>query len=364
VEYAPPAEDDPEWMNVDTPEPAPERARPFTLLDGLRGLSEYLTSRGGRKLRTGIATLDRSTDGGLACGLHVIGGLPGSGKSALALEIALNVVKAGGRVLYLSLEMDRYEVAKRVAQRVWFDETGNTITERGLVDLARQNGKAMDDTLLRGDALWHTQADALEVGDLETLGGGDIDCICQEIAAFRERCAGGKHLPLVIVDYLQYVGSKHNRAQDRRVLLVEIAQKLKAQTLQGEGCVVLGLSSINRDAYYDTPSLEMLKEAGEVEYTAQTVHILGYRFRDYPNREAVRSFVQEHKDDATRHYALYCMKNRGGAPRDAWIDFDAAAMTVSPADNPNPYPAVGTMLPAEKQGKAARKQTKTQLPEA
>jgi hypothetical protein len=97
--------------------------------------------------------------------------------------------------------------------------------------------------------------------------------------------------------------------------------------------------------------MEMLKEAGEIEYTAGSVHILGYRFRDYPNREAMRQFVSEHKNDPIKHCALYCLKNRHASPRDAWIDFDAETMSVRTADNPNPYPVDVLVPPADKPSK-------------
>jgi replicative DNA helicase len=358
LEYIPP-EDAGAWMDVDTaterqnnapPNLDQEQERPFTLLDGLQGLADYLTTRGGRKLRTGIQSLDLATDGGLSCGLHVIGGLPASGKTALALEIALNHVRSGGRVLYLSLEIDRFELSKRVAQRIYARETGETITDNGLTECAKEDKKAFEDVLFKGRELWHTQANALEIWDLERLGSDDIDRISTEIEAFRERCSGNDKLPLVIVDYLQYVHSK-NRNQDRRILLIEIAQKLKAETLKGEGLVVLGLSSLNRDSYYDRPCIEMLKEAGEIEYTAGSVHILGYRFRTYPNKDAMKEFVSNHKNDPIKYCALYCLKNRHSSPKDAFIDFDAETMSVRTANNPNPYPEVDTLVPPEKGNK-------------
>ena len=64
---------------------------------------------------TGLAGLDKLLGGGyINSGLHVIGARPAIGKSALALQIALNAAKAGTRVLYISLEMDPEDCTARL----------------------------------------------------------------------------------------------------------------------------------------------------------------------------------------------------------------------------------------------------------
>lgn len=66
-------------------------------------------------VKTGLAAFDRLLGGGLANGgLHVIGARPAVGKSALALQIALNASMAGTRVLYLSLEMSAEDCSARL----------------------------------------------------------------------------------------------------------------------------------------------------------------------------------------------------------------------------------------------------------
>lgn len=53
-------------------------------------------------ISTGVPGLDRVLKGGLRPrGLHVVGGMPGTGKTTLAQQISYHHAKAGGRVLYL-----------------------------------------------------------------------------------------------------------------------------------------------------------------------------------------------------------------------------------------------------------------------
>ena len=53
-------------------------------------------------ISTGVPGLDRILNGGLRPrGLHVLGGMPGTGKTTLAQQISYHHAKSGGRVLYL-----------------------------------------------------------------------------------------------------------------------------------------------------------------------------------------------------------------------------------------------------------------------
>jgi len=56
-------------------------------------------------LTTGLPSLDRATLGLEGQRLYVLGGRPGAGKSALAIQIACHAARAGNRVVYWSLEM-------------------------------------------------------------------------------------------------------------------------------------------------------------------------------------------------------------------------------------------------------------------
>jgi replicative DNA helicase len=63
---------------------------------------------------TGLAPLDRELGGGLSAGLHIIHGSPGSGKSALSLQIA---AVCGAPALFLTCEMRALELFRRHTAR-------------------------------------------------------------------------------------------------------------------------------------------------------------------------------------------------------------------------------------------------------
>lgn len=68
---------------------------------------------------SGLLRFDKLLGGGfINGGLHVIGARPAVGKSALALQIALNAARNGVKVLYLSLEMRAEDCSARLVGNI------------------------------------------------------------------------------------------------------------------------------------------------------------------------------------------------------------------------------------------------------
>jgi DNA repair protein RadA/Sms len=66
---------------------------------------------------SGLGEFDRVVNGGLPAGsVTLLAGEPGVGKSTLALQVALGVVRSGGRALYVTAEESPEQVARRVAR--------------------------------------------------------------------------------------------------------------------------------------------------------------------------------------------------------------------------------------------------------
>ena len=88
------------------------------LADALSGLCDRVERQAEGKapcVPSGLAGLDRMLGGGyINGGLHIIGARPAVGKSALALQIALNAARAGTKVVYVSLEMDPEDCTARL----------------------------------------------------------------------------------------------------------------------------------------------------------------------------------------------------------------------------------------------------------
>lgn len=70
-------------------------------------------------VKTGLQEFDRLLGGGLINGgFHIVAARPGKGKSALAMQIALNAAKRGVKVLYISLEMSPDDCTSRLTANI------------------------------------------------------------------------------------------------------------------------------------------------------------------------------------------------------------------------------------------------------
>jgi len=171
-------------------------------------------------LPTGIATIDRITDGGLRAGEpFVIGGAPNAGKTTLALSIAFAWAQQGKHVAVAAFDEPKKRIVPRLGQFLGFDRKG----------LARG-----------GTAEERAQMDALPIRAYDGRKEGmSIEWIAEKL---------GEHGPgVLVIDSLQMCVSK---AVTERM---NEAQALKATcgaiTRIAADHIVLVTSEINRDYY-------------------------------------------------------------------------------------------------------------------
>jgi len=233
---------------------------PKLLVDVLdEAIAELRRRAAGEKLgaETGFVDLDRLT-GGLRPGqLVVIGARPSMGKSALALDIALNVAGMNGPVLFVSAEMGSGELANRVLAG------GGVSSDRILAgrldetDFRRLGHR--DDTLAKVPLVIDDSPGA-------TLAG---------IRARARRQASRDGLALVVVDYLQLVEAG-GRRERREAEVAEISRGLKALARELH-VPVIAAAQLNRGVELRTdkrPYLADLRESGQVEQDADLVLLL------------------------------------------------------------------------------------------
>lgn len=185
-------------------------------------------------LRSGIPTLDGTLDGIYGSRLYILGGRPGSYKSAFAWQIAAHAACSGRPAGYISLEMDEEELGDRVLRRA-----GDREVPRGIPIHVDRDSRTLD------EILWS----ALEL---------------------RER----HRVEIVVVDHVQLI--RHvGRGMSRFDALCEISGRLKGLAMR-LGVPVLALSQLSREVEKDNraPRLSDLRESGNLEQDADVVMFL------------------------------------------------------------------------------------------
>ena len=221
---------------------------------------------GGRAkiIPTGFQALDNLIGGFRPGGLYVVAARPAVGKSALALNFALNAL-AETSVLFFSQEMSRTELASRA------------LAIRGQVNLSAVLGirplksqpDGPDDELGRLiEAARHRTPGVLLIDDRAHRSPA-------EVARVTRRAALQRGVKVVVVDYLQRM--KHDRGAGDTISSQVGASAKALKTLAMEcGVPVVCLAQLNRQSAKGgvRPDLHDLRDSGEIEQEADCVMLL------------------------------------------------------------------------------------------
>lgn len=234
------------------------------LSNAVAGVEEaHRSGRGFSGLSTGIRDLDFKI-GGLAPGkLYIVAGRPAMGKSALATNIAWNVVRAGTPVAIYSLEMAADEIALRIAS-----------AECGVSSEVLAGGGGDGDIRKLIEVQSRIERLPLFIDD---RGGISIAQLSARARRMRRRHGIG----LIVVDYLQLMRA-HSWGENRVQELTEITSGLKALA-KDVGVPVIALSQLSRkveERENKRPMLSDLRESGSIEQDADVV-IFVYREEYY-----------------------------------------------------------------------------------
>ena len=232
-------------------------------------------------IATGFPSIDNALGGGFRRGdLIVLAGEAGSGKSALALGIALRAVESGARVQFRTAEMDPARLAERalaIEARVRVDD----IRRGTLDDEARAK-------LAAAGARLEQRLPGFGVIDVDELLGFEED---------PRRYADGD---LVVIDPLQALARGTRPLEEDMAVAARVLKRFAVN----RGLCVLATShlpTLVRDRKDPRPQLDDLGALGAVKQFADVVLGL-YRHEMYDTAPDV--------DGATE---LIVLKNRSGA---------------------------------------------------
>jgi replicative DNA helicase len=206
---------------------------------------------------TGFKDLDRILAGLHAGDLVILAARPSVGKTALALNIAVNAAKQDTAVALFSLEMS----AEQLVQRVLCSEARINLQDVRTGYIKEQDWSSI-----------HQAMGRLAERDFNVDDTPAISIF--EVRTKARRQLRGKPRGLVIVDYLQLMQPPTRRSDaNRTVEIGEISRGLKILAKE-LGCPVLALSQLSRAVEQrkgKRPMLSDLRESGSIEQDADVV---------------------------------------------------------------------------------------------
>ena len=242
----------------------------------------------GEGLSTGLRCIDETIGGLCSSEMVVLAARPGGGKTALGMQIAVNVAQNGVGVLFVSLEMEDYEIASRTLCAV-----------SGISSKAIRNGTISQEQVDGLDQF----IDSL---DYPVVFYAPSTAGIRHIAAATRVAKSRQNIGLVVIDYLQKITPTDTR-KPRHEQLEEISAAIKSRIAKEYKVPVLALCQLSRDSGGRPPRLEDLKGSGAIEQDADVV--IGIH----------------NAEGDTNAKELYILKNRHGEVGTLRVKWAAAA---------------------------------------
>ncbi|WP_291255021.1 MULTISPECIES: replicative DNA helicase [unclassified Fusobacterium] len=221
-------------------------------------------------ISSGFSDFDQMTSGFHPSDLVILAARPAMGKTAFALNLALNAAMKNNKgVLLFSLEMS----SSQLLQRLLSIEAGIGLQKirNGFLD--------QDDWGKLGLASMKLSNSEINIADLPNVNVLEIRAIARRLKA------AGK-LDMIVIDYLQLIKGSNAKNDSRQQEISEISRALKGIARELD-IPIIALSQLSRATEQRAdrrPMLSDLRESGAIEQDADMVLFL-YR-DDYYNEES------------------------------------------------------------------------------
>ena len=260
---------------------------------------------------TGFTQLDKELDGGITRGLCVICAVPSLGKTTFVLQMADQMAQQGTDIMIFSLEQGNFELmAKSISRNTLllsdFDFQ-NAKTVNGILDKRRyvKYSKLEKDLIEKACATYKEYAKHIYM--YEISGKITHEFIKKEVQNFIQR---KKSKPVVIIDYLQLLGSTDRFSSDKQTM-DETVTCLR-QVARDFNIPIIAISSVNRASYKKEISLSSGKESGILEYSSDFffgLQFMGTGEKGYDEKKAKKA---SNNIGTPRCVELVILKNRNG----------------------------------------------------
>jgi len=210
------------------------------------------------QIKTSFSAIDLHLNNLMAGKFIVIAALAGCGKTALATNICLNIGKDFEPCLYITNEMDRYEI---------YDRMISTQSKVGFISIHKKEVKDEDkEKISKAYLILKT----LPISICDDSNGS-----WEKAEAAIRRYSKYDKIRVVFLDYLQQY-HLDKKSQSRVAELTEITARIKCLAMELKLTMIV-MSQMNRAIYSrddKTPVLADLKESGSIEQDADSVIFL------------------------------------------------------------------------------------------
>ncbi|MGN0967397.1 MAG: replicative DNA helicase [Candidatus Coprovivens sp.] len=262
----------------------------------LEDLSQNKTDITG--IPTGFYDLDKATSGLHAGEMIIIAARPGMGKTAFALNIAVNAAMSTKKaVAVFNLEMPAEQLVNRMRSAV------------GQVDSYKiRTGQMQHEDWKRiNEANSQLSETNIQIVDDASITASEIKAKCRTLANKEEG------LGLVVIDYLQLVTSGGKRPESRQQEVSDISRSLKTMAMELK-VPVIALAQLSRNAEKrenNQPMLADLRESGSIEQDADMVLFINrndyYKAKEKLDRDKnvpVDIIIAKHRKGSTGKFQL------------------------------------------------------------
>lgn len=259
-------------------------------------------------LSCGFDQIDSLTGGFQNSDLIIIAGRPSMGKTALAVNMAMNVVKDNKSVLLFSLEMSAAQISSRILA---MESCVNAFKMRsGAITNDEFNNILATGKRLAAYKLFIDDSAALTLSALKTQ---------------IRRMVMKEKISIVFIDYLQLIYSRSSgRKFDSRVQEIsEITKGLK-DIAKEVNVPIVALSQLSRQVEQredKKPQLSDLRESGSIEQDADVVMFV-YREAYYLMRKQPTEELRYRLDQIKNQAEVIISKQRNGPVGNSCLYFD------------------------------------------
>ena len=242
-------------------------------------------------ISTGFKKLDDNLSGFHNSDLIVIAARPSMGKTAFAINLAIEALK------HFQTRTDSDNSTKPSIGLISLEMSSEQLSTRMLSMMSKINSSALRTGKLNEEQYNRLREKSVELSNMNLFIDDTAALTIGAIRARARRMKRKHNLALLIVDYLQLIRGSNTRSDNRVLEIAEITQGLKAIAKELE-IPVIALSQLSRAVEQredKRPMLSDLRESGAIEQDADIVMFL-YREDYYLLRSEPKAGSDKHAE--------------------------------------------------------------------